>query len=79
MRFSARVVTLLLVLVASGTWVLAQAVQPKPVVPNVISGNDIGFRMEGQKGARPIGRLVVRINGQWVEAEFASGVKLITK
>lgn len=79
MRFSARVVALLLVLVASGTWALAQAVQPKSVFPNVISGNDIGFRVEGHKGSTPVGRLVVRINGQWVEPEFATGVKFITK
>ena len=79
MRPSARLVVFLLAIVASGTWVLAQAVQPKPVFPTVISGDDIGFRMESQKGSRPTGRLVVRINGQWVEAEFAAGVKFITK
>jgi hypothetical protein len=79
MRVSVRVVAFLLVLVASGTWVLAQSVQPKPVFPTVISGDDIGFRMEGQNGSRPTGRLVVRINGQWVEPEFATGLKFITK
>jgi hypothetical protein len=79
MKISARLVVILLVLVASGTWILAQSVQPKPVFPTVISGNDIGFRMEGQKGSRPTGRLVVRIGGQWVEPEFAMGVKFITE
>ena len=79
MRLSVRVVALLLVLVASGTWVLAQSVQPKPVFPTVISGDDIGFRMEGRKGSTPTGKLVVRINGQWVEPEFSAGLKLITK
>jgi hypothetical protein len=79
MRLSARLVVLLLALVASGTWVLAQSVQPKPVFPTVISGDDIGFRMESRTGSRPTGRLVVRINGQWVEAEFAAGVKFIGK
>ena len=35
----------------------------------VISGNDIGFRMEGTNQAgEPVGKLVVRIDGQWVVA-----------
>jgi hypothetical protein len=79
MRLNPRLVVLLLAIVASGTWVLAQSVQPRPVFPTVISGDDIGFRVESHSGSRPAGRLVVRINGQWVEAEFAAGVKFITK
>ena len=79
MKISARLVVLLLVLVGSGTWALAQAVQPKPAFPRVLSGDDIGFRLEGHKGSRPIGRLVVRMGGQWVEPEFATGVKFITE
>jgi hypothetical protein len=34
----------------------------------VISGADIGFKPEGWEGAARTGKLVVRINGQWVEA-----------
>ena len=35
----------------------------------IISGNDIGFRMEGTNAAgEPVGTLVVRIDGQWVVA-----------
>lgn len=79
MRFSAQLVVLLLAIVAGGTWVVAQAVQPKPVFPNVISGNDIGFRVESHKGARPVGRIVIRVNGQWVEPEYATGVKFLTE
>ena len=43
--------------------------------PRVLSGNDIGFRLEGTnpKG-EPIGTLVVRINGQWVEPRDAPRV-----
>jgi hypothetical protein len=41
----------------------------------VISGSDLGFRVERQeRDGTPVGRLVVRINGQWVEAGFAVGV-----
>jgi hypothetical protein len=35
--------------------------------PTVLSGGDIGFRVEALRGGSPIGRLVVRWNGQWVE------------
>jgi hypothetical protein len=35
--------------------------------PGIISGNDIGFRVEGHQGSRPIGTLVIRVNGEWVE------------
>jgi len=35
----------------------------------VISGNDIGFRPEGWNGKARTGTWVVRINGEWVEAQ----------
>ncbi len=35
----------------------------------ILSGNDIGFRVERTEDGFPIGRLVVRIDGRWVEAE----------
>ena len=34
--------------------------------PIVLSGNDIGFRVEGRNGNRPVGVLVIRMNGEWV-------------
>ena len=35
----------------------------------IISGNDIGFRLEGTSAAgEPVGTLVVRIDGQWLVA-----------
>ena len=37
----------------------------------VISGNDIGFRPEGWNGKARIGTWLVRINGEWVEAQGA--------
>jgi hypothetical protein len=34
----------------------------------IISGSDLGFRVEGTgRAGEPTGRLVVRINGNWVE------------
>ena len=33
----------------------------------IISGNDIGFRIEGiNQAGQPVGTLVVRIDGEWV-------------
>ena len=51
---------------------------PELQAPAVIAGNDIGFRVESHKGNTPVGRLVVRINGQWVEAQFSMVAKRVT-
>ena len=63
-------------LLTAGVWVRAQAVRPQ--APTVISGPDFGFRVDGHNGNAPIGVLVVRINGQWVEVESSVGVKRLT-
>jgi hypothetical protein len=39
--------------------------------PVVISGSDIGFRVEGRQGDTPVGTLVVRVDGRWVEPKYA--------
>jgi hypothetical protein len=51
---------------------------PDLQAPAVIAGNDIGFRVESHTGNTPVGRLVVRINGQWVEAQFSIVAKRVT-
>jgi hypothetical protein len=38
--------------------------------PTVISGNDVGFRVERTRDGIPIGRIVVRVNGSWIDAEL---------
>ncbi len=40
--------------------------------PAVISGADLGFRVEGMQRGFPVGKLVVRIDGQWVEVVVAA-------
>jgi hypothetical protein len=40
---------------------------PPVQAPVVISGADLGFRVDGHEGGRPVGTLVVRVNGRWVE------------
>jgi hypothetical protein len=53
-------------LVAVGTVVAAQARrEPAPV----LSGDNIGFRPEGWNGKARTGTWMVRINGEWVEAQ----------
>jgi hypothetical protein len=68
-------------IVGAGAWAQAQAPAAPPAPaqpPTVISGSDLGFRVDSRKGNTPVGTLVVRVNGQWVEAEFGMGVKRLT-
>ena len=51
-------------------WVQAQALAVDPVPPRVMTGSDLGFRVEGLRGDKPVGTIVVRVDGQWVEAEL---------
>jgi hypothetical protein len=53
------------------TWGSGQSAQPQAI----LSGADIGFRVERRNGETPIGTLVVRVDGKWVAAQFAGGVK----
>ena len=41
--------------------------------PTLFSGVDVGFRIEGRKGNTPVGRLVVRIDAQWVAVDVVPG------
>jgi hypothetical protein len=50
---------------------------PSPLVlpgPVVLSGADLGFRVHGIRGETRIGRLVVRVDGKWVDVQFAVGI-----
>ena len=42
------------------------------VAPTVIAGSDLGFRVESTKDNVPVGKIVVRINGHWVDAQVGS-------
>jgi hypothetical protein len=58
-----------LILFVAG-WAYAQVSrQVIPVNPTVISGPDVGFRVEGHRGEVAVGTLVIKVNGQWVEAD----------
>ncbi len=73
---------------AAGIWGHAQ-VPPTPREPRptpsqlqpqltIISGNDLGFRVDAHKGNTPIGRFVVRIDGRWVEIEESASIRRLT-
>ena len=50
------------------TGILASA-QTRRDPAAIISGTDIGFRPEGWNGKARTGTWVVRVNGEWVEAQ----------
>ena len=41
--------------------------------PRVLSGADMGFRVEGALRGVPAGRIVIRVNGEWVEPKLTPG------
>jgi hypothetical protein len=63
-------------LAAVAVW--AQA--PSRPEPRVISGSDIGYRIERtDRTGKPVGTIVVRIDGKWVEAGFAPGLSKLAQ
>lgn len=64
-----------LILLAVNAWATSQSqfMLVDPVAPTVLAGQDVGFRISGLRGGTtPVGTVVVRVNGEWVEAELAS-------
>jgi hypothetical protein len=53
---------------AVAAYVSAQAPQ------DVITGGDVGFRLERVDRGRALGRLVIRVDGKWLEAASTAGV-----
>ena len=56
---------------AGARWAYAQVIMVNPVTPKVLFGNDVGFRVEGDRAGTPVGQIVVKINGQWVAADVS--------
>ena len=66
-------VSLAVVALIASTLTLAQAPQDDA---RVVSGNDLGFRVEGMDSSgNPTGTLVIRVDGQWMETAFAGGFR----
>jgi hypothetical protein len=61
----------LISLIGVGTVVVsAQAPLWRPLpTPKVLFGEDVGFRVEGVRGEVPTGVIVIKVNGNWIEAQ----------
>lgn len=57
---------------AAAQWVSAQFVAVRPVPPSVVFGEDVGFRIDGDRAGTPVGTIVVKQDGTWVAAELGS-------
>jgi hypothetical protein len=63
---------------AATGWTGAQMNQWTRVAePVVVSGDNVGFRIEWMDGEIPTGKIVVRVKGQWVEARVGRPPHLV--
>ena len=73
---SKRFVTIAIWLGSVGAVAIIARAQERPVEvvpPFVVSGADLGFRVEGRRGNMPVGRVVIRkdANSPWIAVESA--------
>ncbi len=67
--------SLVMVAVVASTFTLAQT---QPNDDRIVSGDDIGFRVEGTDGSgNPTGTLMIRLNGEWTQVASAPGLRLL--
>lgn len=64
--------------VGGGIWAEAQAPHVPEQPQEIISGADIGFRVDRWDGDTPVGRIVVRHDGQWVEVRLPVSPRRLT-
>lgn len=72
------IVAMVVVMALVAGWVSAQVATTPVDPPIVLSGSDVGFRIEGRRGSVAVGKLIVRIDGRWVETDFSGGVLRLT-
>lgn len=60
-----------LLIVATIARAQVHPINPLPE-PKVVFGPDFGIRIEGEQNGVPVGPLVVKINGKWVEVRVGS-------
>ena len=63
----------LLSLVVVAAWAAQSFEYRKLPEPRILTGEDVGFRVEGLYGNTPTGSIVVRVNGQWVPVRGTPG------
>jgi hypothetical protein len=66
----------LLVVAAASRLTLAQTATGDK---RIVSGADLGFRIDSERGGVPTGRFVVRVNGTWVEVKESVGAARLTQ
>jgi hypothetical protein len=42
--------------------------------PLIVAGDDVGFRIERTANGIPVGRVVVRIDGRWVDTQMSTSL-----
>jgi hypothetical protein len=66
----------LLTVGAVSSWAQGQRRDPgsmRPTqIPTVLSGSDVGFRVERTEDGLLVGRVVVRVDGRWVDTTIPS-------
>jgi hypothetical protein len=64
----------LLSLVVAVSVVRAQVFElPRPLPePRIVSGADFGFRIEADQRGTPVGKLVVRVDGKWIDVQIGT-------
>jgi hypothetical protein len=61
----------ILSLFAASTMAPAQAQPWAPLTePTILAGDNVGFRVEWMNNRVPTWKIVIRLNGQWVEARI---------
>lgn len=50
----------------------------KTIQPMILSGDDIGFRVERHKGSSVVGRFMVRIDGRWIDVDASFEPRIVT-
>jgi len=45
----------------------------------IVSGSDLGFMIDSERGGVPTGHFVIRVNGNWVEVKESVGVSRLTR
>jgi hypothetical protein len=72
-------IIVVVVLAFAGGWASAQMRSVVPVTPMVLSGGNVGFRVEGYRGEVAVGTLVIQVDGRWVETDFNGGFRRLTQ
>lgn len=66
-----------LVVVAAGSRLILA--QTNNADRRVVSGSDLGFRIDSERNGVPTGHFVIRVNGNWIEVKEAVVASRLTR